>query len=204
MAEVKELVPSVQEMARLCPVKRIKDSIMDAAIDFCRRSLVWRVQTTDDIVAGTDTYTLAMPTGAAIGAIEIVTVDGIQIPMWTSPWPHSSTSGGAVFYGVNQDKQVRLYPIPAESVTDGLVVSVVAIPDKTGTVIPDFLLDDYKDAIVSGALASVMAIIGQPWANAQVAMYHQKMFSRAIGGARIAIMRAMSTSSISLSLRPII
>lgn len=204
MADVKELVPSVQEMARLCPVKRIKDAIMDAAVEFCRKSIIWRVQSVDDIVAGTDTYTPSVPTGAAISAIEIVTVGGIRMPMWTSPWPHSATSGGAAFYGVNQDKQVRIYPVPPENITDGLVVSIVAIPDKTGTVIPDFLVDDYKDALVSGALASVMAIIGQPWANAQVAMYHQKMFSRAVGAARIAVMRALSTSSVSVSLRPII
>lgn len=58
-----------------------------------------------------------------------------------------------------------------------VVLTVSSNPDREGyPIFPKWVLDRYYDTIVDGVLARMMAQSAKPYANAQMAAYHQKRY----------------------------
>ena len=55
------------------------------------------------------------------------------------------------------------------------------------TWVPDFLLDQHREAIASGALGSIMAMPTKPWSDAATAVAHTSAFTSAMTNLRAAL-----------------
>ena len=98
-----------------------------------------------------------------------------------------ATTGTPSKYFLTASKDLRLYPIP--EVDGTLMASVSLVPKMTATVLPEFLLDDWYEAISNGALWILLSMPNAAWSNPNLAAYHGNLFSAAKGSARIASMR---------------
>ena len=71
--------------------------------------------------------------------------------------------------------------------------------DGSARYVPDWL---EQDVIASGALSRILLQSGQPWFNAEMALYHQKEFSKAIAEERIKFLHGGTTGSLSIIAPP--
>lgn len=178
----------------------VQAEVLSAAIEFCRRSLVWKYTSVNDIVAGTSLYTLDVPDHSAVGAIEGVAAFGATLLPRVALWPSDGAAAKVpVYYVMDPDKKLLVYPEPTEDGADELVVHTALEPTHNAETLPDFLIQQHKAAIVSGAAAAVLSMVGQPWANPQLALYHMRNFKSEIAKVRIATIRSSSVGTISIA-----
>lgn len=204
MAQLRDFVPRVQAFARMCPVPIIKDEVLRALIMFSGISGVWKHRSVNDLTAGIDTYVLSVPTGAAIGWIEGVYANGSPLMPQREPWPQASQqSGPPAIYSVDQAKALRVFPVPADPVAGGLVVDVALEVAADATYVPDFFFQQHREAIVSGTLSGVLAMVGQPWADPSLALYHVKNFKSEIAKVRIATIKNSTIGRLEITSNPL-
>jgi hypothetical protein len=204
VATVRDFVPGIQSYARLCPVATISAEVLDSLGEFCRRGLLWRHVSTNDIAAAVDTYTALTPVGAGMAAIERVEISGSPISLAPMGIPNDGAQARAPhYYSVDHEDAIRLYPMPSENITGGLVVTMFLEPSSVTAVLPDVFLSKHKAAIVSGALARVLAMVGQPWANPELALYHVRNFKAEISKVRIAAIKGQSLGNITIAGDPV-
>jgi hypothetical protein len=104
----------------------------------------------------------------------------------------STDTGRPSNWRLDSSGAVELYPIPNESVVGGLEADAVLVPSYNASVVPDFILHAHANAIACGAIAEVAAMVGQPWANPQVALYNASEFGKRKARVRIAEIRGRS------------
>lgn len=193
-----------------CPVRTAEDAIRSAAIEFCDQSRVWReILATDlTLVAGTEDYTLTPPTDALIMGVHKIQLydpvnngapDSRPLPMLA----HNHFD----FFSKRTDQQdkprhwlgntpdtVRFYPIPDDG---GYTAKVWATlkPTRDSTQGPDFLYNDWEEAIGHGAKAKLLAMSGRDWANPQAVPFHRKQFIDGWVEARIRDAKANSVNA---------
>ena len=83
-------------------------------------------------------------------------------------------TGVPEYIGANA-MSLMLMPTPA---TSGMLTMTVALkpsPDADG--IDDSIFDEYREAIVHGALARLMLSPKKPYTNMQLAQYHYQLFA---------------------------
>lgn len=174
-----------------CPHRVAIDAIRAAAIEFCNKSRVWREILDPDITLadGVEDYTLTPPVNALIMGVHKIQLydpaangapDARPLPMLSHP--HFD------FYSKRtQDRDkprhwlgvepsvVRFYPIPDDK---GYTAKIWATlkPTRDSTEGPDFLYNDWEEAIGHGAKAKLLAMVGRDWANPQAVQYHQRAF----------------------------
>lgn len=63
------------------------------------------------------------------------------------------------------EKAFRLYPIPTEDSTDGLLIKVQVIPRVGATTIPGILFNDYHKTVTHAAASILQNMTNKPWSN---------------------------------------
>lgn len=160
------LLPSVPACSE--PLARLH--LMDSAINFCTKSCVLKEVLTDiTTVAGTDSYTLTLPsTEHELVRVLSVTVDDIPIQAVFSedvPRVRSSDGSPSQFYTTRQDSQLQLVlnPVPDGEYT--ISVTVALKPSRSANTVDDDLYEYWVDSIVDGALATIAKIPNQPFTD---------------------------------------
>lgn len=170
-----EVVPAAQ----LCPTKIIRQDIVNACREFCRRTELWNQDLTAiSIVADQAEYPLTL-TGADIVSGNRATIVGNADPLSpvseealdadereTEYW-RTRTGGQAEitrFY-VTSDYNIRLVYIPDFALASGLNVNVHTMPLETATSVPLFLYNEYKEVIANGAKARLKLRLDMPWTD---------------------------------------
>jgi len=74
--------------------------------------------------------------------------------------------------------------MPAPASTSTLVLDVAYKPTKAATVLPDFLLEEYEEAICAGTKARLQVMPKKGWSDTQQAAINASMFNDAIVNAR--------------------
>ena len=152
------LIPDVLVEANECPRALILRELVGAARHFCQETHVWEEPVgTIYPIDGLLDYSLPLPTGASIVAVTS-DLNADVIPPDT----------------------VRFAGVPA----DEIAVTAALQPAYGAGVLPDQVADQYREAIVSGALSRLMMMTGRPWANPQLVEYHSRIVSDAISRAR--------------------
>lgn len=174
-----ELLPSIP----LLPIQGIKLAVRNAAIDFCKETLLW-TYTLDriDVVEDTQDYTLTIP-AAQYGRVislddvkykqdgqdddQFVSLDIIseeQEDLYRSGnWKFSTGPTPSECWMDNVDKTLHLLPIPDTDSDEGLLVRVNLKPIATADTVPDFIYDDYRNVITEGALFYLFMRRNMPW-----------------------------------------
>ena len=94
---------------------------------------------------------------------------------------------------------LEVHPVPSKDLEAALEVSAALTIDGSARYVPDWL---EQDVIASGALSRILLQSGQPWFNAEMALYHQKEFSKAIAEERIKFLHGGTTGSLSIIAPP--
>lgn len=169
-------------------------AVVLATDEFLRNTLAWEIISDPiDLVAGERDYDMEVVPGALAltirsvwtrnGELKPVTMSELQdrLPDWqvaqgTEPRFYNMVKG----FGT-----LSVYPTPIEPFTSQLTFHSVYTIKKTSTTIPDDIVEQYLDAIASGAKARLMIMPGVSWSNPQLAVAHKQLFDDAVVKARI-------------------
>ena len=162
------------------------NALRRSAIEFCARTMVWRTIESTDMIANTTAYTVAADTDAVVAKVLAVSVSGI----WLEPiqldelarfdnW-NTQTAATPTRYYLTQPGVVNLWPIPTATVTGGLLFQTVEQPSVACATVPDFVYNQYGQAMVDGALSVLLSTPGKEWTNADLAGWHRGQFEQQI------------------------
>ena len=187
-----------------CPKAVAKNAIRDAVIEFCDKSQVWTAPSEDtDIVAGYSRYSFDARTDGAIVATigyaaindnPISRVSIYELEEKMPNWRYVTSKTPNVCF-MDTSESMRLVGEPEEDIIGGLYVEVVLKPSRTSTECPQFLLENWAEAIAHGALARLKAMVGRPWADGQMVSYHRNEFRAGISRARSSAQKSNQTLS---------
>jgi hypothetical protein len=189
-----DLLPYLLAETPAVPDVTAKQALTLAAIEFCRETLLWdELQDPITVIDKVHTYDLEAPTDAGIVAVKQVwAADRELVPVVLAKlvqvMPNWQTAQGSdpVYYNTAADwSTVRIFPTPMNANRQKLVLRVIYQPTVTSTTLPDFLVNNYLEALLSGAKARLMAMPQKAWTNNDLAAYHKGLFDAAIIQARI-------------------
>lgn len=161
----------------------IRLELFNALNDFFQGSNAWREDIPLQVTSGVTSYDIT-PTGPAKVVQLMGVVDANKFPV--------NAQIGLI------SGQLELNETPSTSaVYTAQVVLTVADPiDREGyPVFPIWVLSFYNNGIMSGVLARMMAQPAKPYSNAQMALYHQRVFASTIANARVEANRGFTYGS---------
>ena len=159
MIDIDQFQRRVSHVARGCPTAVLRDAILQAAEDFCERTWLWKDYLTLEAVEGQVEYALQPPRSADILAVAEVAVDGVRAEFTT---PDRAT--------------IRFWAAPQA----GLEIKALAVlkPSRTAKTLPDFLWDEWQDAIAAGARYKLLDMAGSDWFSPQLSDKYRLEFER--------------------------
>lgn len=169
-----------------CPLAMLDSALREAAIAFCEQSLAWKYEHPDiAVVAATTEYPFVPPADAVVHAITYAQFADKEIKAHTSEqnlriwdWRHQT---GAPEYVLGGITGLTLVPTPDTAGT--LKLTVALKPSKDAPGVDDGMFDEYRQAIVHGALARLMLSPKKPYTDAALGMAHQQQCAMQTGAA---------------------
>jgi hypothetical protein len=163
-----------------CPFAAIDIALKQSAIDFCSQSLAWRYNHPDiEVTSGTAQYAFVPPAEAVVHAIHYAAWNGDEIATRVDEsnvtiydWRNDTGTPRFVFGGATS---LTLVPTPDADGTLALEVILKPAPDATG--VDDSIFNEFREAIVRGALSRLMLSPKKPYSNPTLAAYHQQQFT---------------------------
>ena len=189
MAAISSMTRFVALSAPGCPDVVVEDYLLQAAIDLCRRSFVWR-ETVQEPVSPLDyPFQLSAPTWAnvlkvlsIVGAGVAPGLEELTIRECDDRFVDWRTAPGVPAYYVNDPRDtVMLVPIPTATTTFDITLAYE--PTSTATNIPDALYTEHRDTIVAGALMRLCMMPGKDWSNPSLALANRAMFEAGVSAA---------------------
>jgi hypothetical protein len=155
--------------------------IREAAITFCERTRSWRSFDTYN-VNGIYPGDVRAPAGAVIHEIEQVTYNDQQLEakspeeldLLTPGWRSGAARGCPAYFTQLDPNTVAVSPLAAGRVVAWLILK----PAADAMALPDFIADQYRQAIADGALMRILALPGKEWTNLQLASGAGAAFSQ--------------------------
>lgn len=160
-----------------CPEPVLARHVKNVVNELCTTAQVYRVTLPVVTQKGVDTYPLAVPLDTRLEAVKFVIYDERQLQFVPDEKTYRRTDGHPVFYGVTNDAQLKLVPVPVE---DGkqLICEVAVKPRFTATGVDEALLDMYFDAVYHGTLSRVFAMSDEAWYDPRRAAEHYASYSQ--------------------------
>jgi hypothetical protein len=154
-------------------------ALRQAAIAFCAQSMAWKYTHPDvAIVAATASYPFVPPTDAVVHVITYAEFDGTEIGCRTGEsgitlddWRNQTGTPEYVFGGAT-----ALTLVPTPDVSGTLSMEVSLKPSTSAAGIDDDIFNEYREAIVHGALSRLMLSPKKPYSSPPLATYHQQQF----------------------------
>ena len=182
-----------------CPKGVAKNAIRDAVIEFCDKSFIWSAPSLKtDIMAGFARYAFdarvdnAIPATLTFVAISDSPIDIIgqkEMESVTKEWRNLTSSSPTKCF-MDTANTIRLVGTPTQDIEDGLYVEVALKPSRSSTQCPDFILENWAEAISHGALARLKAMVGRVWADANLVPYHRAEFRAGVSRAKSAVQKS--------------
>ena len=167
---------------------------------FCTQSLAWQYTTSPVLVmdgedgvllpgvnGGAD-LTFDLPTGSVLVKILDAVYDGSPLEPssfalmdYKQPKWRSATSAMPKFI----ETLTGCTLVPEPSGEQSFYARVALKPAFDATTIDDTLFAHYRQHIIYGALATLLALPGQKWTNPELAMYYGQMFNQGVQEAKI-------------------
>lgn len=171
---IEQLYPLIRPWCKRVTVPGMNEAIIEAAQDLCLRTKFRRFSITLDILANTRYYPLvggnADEEVVLIQAAQYNNAYGQQHPLtpiqqeqaidYPNVSPRVPTN-----YWLEPDSQIALYPIPDQSIPQGLFVRGVLQPTVTAMTLDSMLLQQCRRTIAYGALARLLCRNDEPYTN---------------------------------------
>lgn len=175
---LEDFMPLIRPHALNCSPPVIEGAVVEVAIDFCEATKVWRHKAnfvSDMIEPGL--VMLAAPAGAKLYEVERVWFEGRKLDKATiADLPPEIYDGSPQQYTQIQREQITVWPC---SLGTTFAVSMIIKPSRAAQELPDFLLEDYGDAIADGVIAKLLLMPERPWSQPQLGAYHKGLFEDA-------------------------
>ena len=190
-----EVLPYVEN----CPTPIVKQHLRNAAIEFCQRTALWHQElavisvvqdqytydltgtlTTDEAISGINYAYLTETDGET--PLNVTTEDEMNahILVWQV---NTATKPDTIM--MLDTVNCRLYPIPEVAIANSLVVGLILKPSRASTGVPDWIYEQYAEAIAHGAKARLMGMKGRSWYSPEEGIDEQGDFDLAITDATI-------------------
>jgi hypothetical protein len=162
-----------------CPQSAQTLALRQAAIAFCEQSQAWKYEHPSiSVTVATEDYDFDPPPNAVVHAIDYaefndqeIEVKTAQNDVWLWNWRHQD---GTPQYVIGHPTYLTLIPTP--NVEGTLTLTVILKPSPVADGIDDDLFNEWRDAIVHGALARLMMSPKKPYTDLQLATYHNNKF----------------------------
>jgi len=182
-----------------CPAVLFNQHCIQAGRKFCERSRVWRESLTAyNLVSGTKAYTLTPVVGSTTYVARIEAV--LEVRWNTAAGVTAGTSGNVQnwrTYGFNPNTSVLTFETaPTESITSGLDVKAVLVPDLSATDMADWVLNAYSDPILAGAMHTLKKIPNVAWTDPAGSQMAYREFVNGVSKAKADIAREYRDGSI--------
>lgn len=183
-------LPSVQPEVAACPPPIAIQAIRDTAIDFCAESKIWQeVQPAYFLTPGLVSYPLEADAGTRVYQIVEAQVAGRELGVLTPETCDRLFHGWRLGLAGTPEAVTQMQPeefcvLPQPTVTTQLILTVILGPTRDSTQGPDFLFNDYYDALCSGAKARLLLMRGTIWADPQQGLAYAAVAANAITRAR--------------------
>ena len=171
-----------------CPQPMVDIHLRETARQFCQRTKAWRAPfDAIDLVAAQDTYDLSSPeSNSDVVCITKLTVAGVLL--WedtdaeslneSAVPPKYGRDSPPFSIGMNIDAITLIADeVPTASLTAGLVMSGALKPSPKAATLPDFLMNQYSEAMRTGTLARLKAMTNQKWTDLVLAPVYATQFS---------------------------
>lgn len=182
-----------------CPLAIALNAIREAAIDFCKGSLVWRylAATAIDAVAAQQRYaigtaatagTLPADTAAAhlfqvnYNGAALIAATPAQFRGLSDTW--FSDQGDPQYFTLFAEGEIALWQIPSAGLVGAIVIPELALaPSQAATGLDSAIYERYRKAIAKGALAKLLLMPEKPWSSPNLGEKYELDFNAACGSA---------------------
>ncbi len=207
MARLADFYPLLKPYAPGVPEPAIDRALIDAADDFCRHSRALRTLADPvRVMPGQGEYELDLEV-SGVDAFQVLTVEltrdgeqegrGVFLEPAHAERHLSSERGEPEKFWMPAPNTVALWPLPKAAATAR--VTVALRPKLNATVLDDRLMQDWRTAIVAGALVRLLMAPGQ---SAELAGAYRAMFEAEIR--RAAAVAAQSGVGARLRVRAVV
>lgn len=192
-------LPEVLVDVLLCPEPVATNAIRNAAIEFCERTRAYKADLTPiTVTLATATYAFAgMPTETVVHEILEATIgDQVVDPvgpddlreLYGADW-RTKTGPTPLYVTQDDERNVRVVPIPTATLTDTLKVFAALKPTHNATGIESRIYEENKTIIAAGAKGKLLMVPKQPYTNQPLGVFYLEQFeiaasSRAIRASR--------------------
>ncbi|QPS88853.1 hypothetical protein I6G46_07790 [Serratia plymuthica] len=170
----------------------MRQSVLEAAIAFCRESMFCREELT--LVNAMPGTTYALTESSLVKCVKRLCVADLSEQLRRADAPGSVLVAGIDFNVISANHIAFVRPFEKVSVLFSIE------PRRSVSEVPDALADDYLDVIAAGALNDLFMMPGKPWSDPQRAGYFNTQF---IEGYRRAFRDALDNSPITSFYNPI-
>ena len=169
MARYVDLIPNAQREAPEAPSFSVESEIKRAVIEFCRYSGIWRSNRVIETEAGVSEYRLRTERGGRVHdvlRVARVRPDGSESTLLARV---GMAEIGRVIseyraYSVNETTG-RLVIASTPKSPGQLRVYAKLVPARDSQEFPDFIAEEWQDAIVQGALWKLLSWSNKPWSS---------------------------------------
>jgi hypothetical protein len=170
MRDFDSILPRVMEKAPACPEPTAIRAIRDKAIEFCRRTRIWRFSDTITVSAA-DCEAIGAPVDSTIFEISDARFDTTQLKPVTVDWLDHNKSGWREDEEASPRYITQIAPgtvrvVPAEA--GALKLQLILEPSDSARTLPAILVDRYAADLATGALGNILLIPGD-FANPELA-----------------------------------
>ena len=169
-----------------CPDTLIENNIRSAVIELCEKSGVYQAEL-DPVttVNGIFEYDLEAPNQTAVHKIMWVVHEGKDIePISTNlleqrkpKWRDTDYFGTPEYYVKQTQATFWLVPVPNETKVSSTVLRVQLKPTPQSTACDDDVMNDYRAAIVAGALFRLLRLPSKDWTDFAGAQVYGSLFN---------------------------
>lgn len=180
------LLPEILPMVPGCPDTLIENNIRSAVIELCEKTGVYQAEL-DPVttVNGIFEYDLEAPNQTAVHKIMWVVHEGRDLePISTNlleqrkpKWRDTNYYGEPEYYVKQSQSIFWLVPVPNETKASSTVLRVQLKPTHQSTACDDDVMNDYRDAIVAGALFRLLRLPSKDWTDFAGAQVYGSLFN---------------------------
>jgi hypothetical protein len=186
------LLPDIIPMVPGCPDMTIISNIRSATIEFCEQSEAYNVLLPHIArIAGVSEYNLRPPKCMTVHKIMQMAYDGVDIDptsnlLLDQRMPHWRTQAGIPKYFVKQNgDRVVIAPVSAGTEPMAVLCRAVLKPMHNAHSVETWFMNDYREAIINGALFRLLRIPSKAWQDTRAAGVYGQLFAGGIADAKL-------------------
>lgn len=189
LVDMSEFYTEIRTVAPSCPRPTVDRHLRNAAIRLCEEAKCHRVDLDPAlIIANIGQVELDLPSGSRVHEVITASIDGQRLEPTTPKLlsyrdPNWAEPGRPYAYYLESPNTLRLAATPD---AQGLWLDVNAAikPTRTATQLDEYLVENFFDTIVAGALTNILMLPDRPFTDPGKAQMYGMAFSNGVQNAK--------------------